>query len=776
MNQRTNVTGAVRRHHPADRHPAVQAGTRRIGFKRHLRPEIAGEAVYLLSERGTTALSGRPAQVLAPLLDGSHSEEELYRAASAHLPQWQIDEVLGRMNEAGLIGYRTDVPAADTGAEAYWDLAGLDGDRITGTLPTALLGVVALDTDPAPVMAACHDAGLHAVLTGQDADEAEADLTLVLCDDYLDTGLERVNAARLAGGRPWLLAKPGGADVWIGPVFRPGDGPCWECLAQRLRGHRRAEICLRRTAGDAAPPEASLPLTRGIGALSVALEAAKWLAGHRYEGQDSIWTLDTLTLAGRRHPLRRRPQCPSCGDPELIARQVREPVTVTSRPKTAGGTGERAMTPDEVWKRYSGLADPVTGVTAAIRRDPRGPAFLHGYLAGPNLALGAGDLAQMRAGLRAQSGGKGVTDLEARVSALCEAVERYSGVRAGDEPVVRDSFRGLGDAAVHPDSCQLFHPRQYAGRDAWNAVNSGFHHVPEPFDDRQVIEWTPVWSLTAGHHRLLPTDLLYYRPSGAPGTASVRADSNGNAAGSSREDAIVQGFLELTERDAVALWWYNRTRHRAVDLDSAGDPWVAGIRERYAALGREVWVLDITSDLGVPVMAAVSRRTGGPAEDIMLGFGAHFDPRIALRRALAELGQLLPVTLAGGPDGTGYGTTDPALLAWWTGATVRDQPYLLPDGATPAVAVGDMPWTPRADLADDVRHIVELARGNGLEVLVLDQTRPDIGLPVVKVVVPGLRHFWARFAPGRLYDVPVRLGRLAEPTAYENLNPVPLFL
>jgi ribosomal protein S12 methylthiotransferase accessory factor len=58
----------------------------------------------------------------------------------------------------------------------------------------------------------------------------------------------------------------------------------------------------------------------------------------------------------------------------------------------------------------------------------------------------------------------------------------------------------------------------------------------------------------------------------------------------------------------------------------------------------------------------------------------------------------------------------------------------------------------------------------------LDQTRPDINMPVVKVVVPGLRHFWPRFAPGRLYDVPVRLGRLAEPTAYEDLNPIPVYL
>ena len=58
----------------------------------------------------------------------------------------------------------------------------------------------------------------------------------------------------------------------------------------------------------------------------------------------------------------------------------------------------------------------------------------------------------------------------------------------------------------------------------------------------------------------------------------------------------------------------------------------------------------------------------------------------------------------------------------------------------------------------------------------LDQTRPDIGMPVVKVVVPGLRHFWARYAPGRLFDVPVRQGWLDRALAEHELNPVPVFV
>ena len=66
---------------------------------------------------------------------------------------------------------------------------------------------------------------------------------------------------------------------------------------------------------------------------------------------------------------------------------------------------------------------------------------------------------------------------------------------------------------------------------------------------------------------------------------------------------------------------------------------------------------------------------------------------------------------------------------------------------------------------------VKLADREGLD-FVLDQTRAEIQLPVVRVIVPGLRHFYRRFAPGRLYDVPVKLGWLEEPLAEAELNPL----
>ncbi|MBF8184490.1 TOMM precursor leader peptide-binding protein [Nonomuraea sp. K274] len=741
-----------------------------IGFKRHLRAAaVPGEAVYLTSARGTIALSGARIQELAPLLDGSHSLAEVQERTE--LSPAELGQLLGRLAQANLVGSRR--PAAtrgDAAAEAYWELAGLDAGQAVPGLTEAPVELVALGgVDTGRVAEALRSMD---VTVGEES----AAFALVLCDDYLDPELERVNARRLADGRSWLLAKPTGADLWIGPVFQPGTGPCWCCLATRLRGHRRGETWLRNALSHlVSPPEAALPLTRALGLRLAALETAKWLAGWRDERQGSVWTLDTLSLESGRHRVDKRPQCPACGDSGLVEARVNRPVVVVSRGKTAAdGNGHRALAPEQVWERYRHLADPVTGITEEIQRDPRSPSFLHCYLSGPNLALADDSLSGIRAGLRQQSGGKGSTDLEAKVGALCEAVERYCGARLGDEPTVRGSYRDLGARrAVHPDAYQLFHRRQFLDRDRWNAANMGFQRVPEPFDDAEVIDWTPVWSLTANLHRLLPTDLLYFTRNGH---GSLRADSNGNAAGASPEDAIVQGFLELVERDAVALWWYNRTGQPAVELDSFDDPWIAGLRRRYQSVNRELWVLDVTSDLGIPVMAAVSRRVDKPAEDIMLGFGAHFDPRVAARRALTELGQLLPSIVGARADGTGYGQADDHIQHWWRTATTANQPYLRPDAGQPGKDLAGYAYSPRGDLRDDIEHLLRLAGGLGLEVLVLDQTRPDIGMPVVKVIVPGLRHFWARFAPGRLYDVPVRLGRLAAPTAYEDLNPIPLFL
>ncbi|WP_326691089.1 MULTISPECIES: TOMM precursor leader peptide-binding protein [unclassified Streptomyces] len=751
----------------------MDAALSRVAFRRHLTPVVVpGDATYLVSEQGVTAIGSEAVAVLAPLLDGSRDLAALVRDARGKLSPAVLGGLLAQLTRAGLVDRFAPPPqgASQDAEAAFWECAGLHGDRAREEMASAR--VLLKD------LTAGAGAGGAQALTaaGLTVDEGGGHtLTVVLCDDYLSPDLAGIDREQRLAGTPWLLAKPSGVTAWIGPVFQPAAGACWQCLSHRVRHHRQSELYLGEALGMAAPPTPPRAATGASHATAlhmVALQASKWLAGFRHESQHAVCTLDSLCLVTKQHRVERRPQCAECGDPLLVTKQVRRPVRLTSRPKLEqGGGGHRALPSRQILERYEYLVGEVTGVVHTLRRDPRCPEFLNSYLSGSNPAVVGRGLRGLRHALRAQSGGKGVSELDAKVGALCEALERYSATYHGDEPRTAARLSDLGTRAVHPNQCQLYHERQFTDRLRWNGAHPAFQYVCDPLDEDAVIDWTPVWSVTHGTHRMLPTGMLYYSAPGPSGACYVRADSNGNAAGASLEDAVLQGFFELVERDAVALWWYNRSRVPGLDLDSFADPWLTATREQHGRLGREIWALDLTSDLGVPVVAALSRITEGPREDIAFGFGAHFDPGVAMRRAVTELNQLLPGMLDARTT-----AEDPELLDWCTRRTVANQPYLLPDPEAPARVCGDFPYTPREDLLDDVLTAEALVRARGMELLVLDQTRPDLGIPVVKVMVPGLRHFWARFADGRLYDVPVQLGRQPAPTPYDGLNPIPVFV
>ena len=134
-------------------------------------------------------------------------------------------------------------------------------------------------------------------------------------------------------------------------------------------------------------------------------------------------------------------------------------------------------------------------------------------------------------------------------------------------------------------------------------------------------------------------------------------------------------------------------------------------------------------------------------------------------RALTELNQFLSIGLMGG------GTGEKPSLDGITPLRLKDYPFLTPSG-NPTIRPSSGSKFGRLDnTREQVIACVDIARRAGLDFLVLDQTRPDVEVPVVRVIVPGLRHFYRRFAPGRLYDVPVKLGLRDRPLLESELTP-----
>src|SRR5262249_33310171 len=150
--------------------------------------------------------------------------------------------------------------------------------------------------------------------------------------------------------------------------------------------------------------------------------------------------------------------------------------------------------------------------------------------------------------------------------------------------------------------------------------------TPPRFDGRHAIEWAASLSLTTGESRWLPAAYCYfdYHDPVYPGPMFAIANASGCAVGCTRDEAILQGLLELIERDACALWWYTRAARPAIELDTIGDPRITAIREAHAALGRELALLDLRADTEVTVVAAVASERDGTL--LPIGRGCDLDP------------------------------------------------------------------------------------------------------------------------------------------------------
>jgi len=711
----------------------------------------SGDRKFLLHGELYFALAGLIAK-------GGKSLGEIVAELSEGFPPDMVREALKRLSDRRYV-----VPASGEKngvAEAYWATLGLPPETARKNLENCRVRVQAIDVDGAAELSEALGAlGVRVV-------KRAGDFTVTLASDYLDGRLEALNQQRLTEGAPWALAEPSGAFPLVGPIFRPGKGACWMCLADRMRRNREVKALLERRE---AKKLADSPLAHGLlgqsGVQLAAIEIAKAIAsGFRTELNDHVISLDLTGATIVKHYVGARPQCPSCGRKKLRdPRRVPAPIELGAGGKvvmTSGGY--RSVSPAATVARFRKHVSPLTGVVSRLERIQADLPLNTNFQAMHNFSGPSETVHELRAGLGNGSFGKGSTAEQGEASALMEAIERYSGIFQGDEIRAKKRFVDFapGDA-IAPNEVLLFSDAQLQ-RGRSPTADTDFEAVPTLFDETARIEWSPVWSLRDARFKHLPTGLLYFFYRG-PGAFS--ADSNGCAAGNTLEEAIVQGFLELVERDAYAIWWYNRLQRPALDLGGFDDSYVRDLRRQLGLAGRKLWVLDVTSDLGVPTYVALTHWMQNGQQNIEFGSGAHFDPRIALLRALTELNQFLSLGLMNGGSG------EKSSLDGQTPLRLDDYPYLVPDGGAPTQPELNSTFGER-DTHEQAEACVRLAAQAGLDFLVLDQTRPDIETPVVRVIVPGLRHFYRRFAPGRLYDVPVKAGLLDRPRLESELNPI----
>jgi ribosomal protein S12 methylthiotransferase accessory factor len=310
--------------------------------------------------------------------------------------------------------------------------------------------------------------------------------------------------------------------------------------------------------------------------------------------------------------------------------------------------------------------------------------------------------------------GKGATVEESKISAIMEGIERYC-------------------AEVHDRIIERGYYHELFGRG--RIVDPNDLILPPEADPNQILPWVGGFDIANDEPVLVPAQVVFH-PLSQKYRPLFRTGTNGLASGNTMEEAIFHALAEVIERDAWSL--VEASRNSGPEVVNIDDPLINGVQKKFTDAKVDVTIRDITSDIGIPTMAAV-------ADDVLLkdpmlltmGMGTHTSARIAVMRALTEVAQSRLTQIHGAREDT---TVAQVRKRLGYDRTKRMNAYWFKDNGE--VDYRTIPSCDSDDFVKDILLMIKNLNKQGLDrVIVVDLTRDEIGIPVVRVVVPGLESY-----------------------------------
>lgn len=321
--------------------------------------------------------------------------------------------------------------------------------------------------------------------------------------------------------------------------------------------------------------------------------------------------------------------------------------------------------------------------------------------------------------------GKGATKEQAKASAMMEAFERYSAEPQEAHDMVCGTFDDL-DLCINPESLIL--PNL-------------------PFDlQKMELMWIKAVNIRDDKEYLTPADSVFHPYNSKNGANLFKSNTNGLASGNEIEEAIFHGITEVIERDAWSLFEIKRKKAPEINLENIENPLITEIVNKFIEAGIQIKVVDLTSDVEMTTIAAVSddKILKDPAL-LTLGVGTHLDPEIAVLRALTEVAQSRATQIHGTREDTtravfmrktGYERMK-RINKHWFGESEE------------AIELKEIKNRSGKSFREDIETSMDLLKKAGFEdVLYVDLTRPEIDIPVVRVIIPGMEVY--SVDPGRI--------------------------
>jgi len=329
--------------------------------------------------------------------------------------------------------------------------------------------------------------------------------------------------------------------------------------------------------------------------------------------------------------------------------------------------------------------------------------------------------------------GKGIDVAAAEASGLMEAVETWHAENVG-LPLQYASFADL-EGRLNLVDVEGLPLRPGAQFDRYAPILW--------IEGRNLLDERAIW---------LPFEIVHadFRVSGPPMSGSLSMSTNGLASGNRFLEAVRHGLCEVIERDATSLWRQRAASEQhggRLSLATIDDPKSLTVLDRLAGAELDVAIWDITTDVGAATFQCYVVDRTGDIGHLGVGFACHPQREIALMRAILEAAQVRTTYIIGSREDIEPADYDPATLRArnaQTRAFMRQS-----KGSRDFRSVASA----RFDTFEaEVDWLLDRLRSIGLrQAIAVDLTRPEIGIPVARIVVPGLEgsdHHAASYAPG----------------------------
>ncbi|MEO8285892.1 MAG: TOMM precursor leader peptide-binding protein [Chloroflexota bacterium] len=434
---------------------------------------------------------------------------------------------------------------------------------------------------------------------------------------------------------PSIYGSLSGTEAMIGPVVMPGQTACWNCGRLRRLGASdspHATFEMHHTLLAMRPRTMTRSVLAPMAAVTghlLSLEALKLISGYAPSTlQGTLLVQDLVTHETSTHRIISVPSCVICGEATPEDSEEHDPFEHGTA--VQHDIFEAIRTPEDLQRTLAGWIDRRTGVIKDLVIEPGGSEGLPvSYVAVASAHAEDG----MQPTPPEHGFGKGITHKDAMLSAVGEAIERYSAARFRRIDLLRLPLANLQGEVIDPRHLCLYSDAQY---------DRPFFPFPR-FDPNQPIEWTRGRWLDSREPVWIPALPVYLNFDAYPREYFCQVTSSGLAAGTDLHDAGMRALFELVERDAFLLTWLARRPARRLLLDDSDlDLPTRQIMHELESLGAtvELYLLDVGTNIPSVLCLGVGDGINWPGATVALA--THLDPTRAVSKAILEQGQIGP--------------------------------------------------------------------------------------------------------------------------------------